>query len=89
MNRPGRIAPPPFPEPPPAQPRQPMPLWRAVLLALLLGPIGLAFTSIPAAVFTGFVALVIGLFTYGSGLVPVFVFCAVIAFVLAPHGRQD
>ena len=60
-------------------------MWKAVLLALLLGPIGLAFTSVPAAIFTAFVALVIGLFTYGSGLVPVFVFCAVIAFVLSPH----
>jgi hypothetical protein len=88
MSNVPQITPPPFPQAPPPHPKQPLPVLHAVLLALFLGPIGLAFTNLPAAVFTGFVALVIGLFTYGSGLPPVFIFCAVIAFVIAPRRHQ-
>jgi hypothetical protein len=66
-----------------------MPVWRAVLLALLLGPFGVAFTSPAAAIFTGFVTLVLGLFTYGSAIPPVFAFCAILVFIIAPRAQPE
>jgi hypothetical protein len=89
MTEPRSLAPPPFPERPPQEPRPPLPVVQAVLLALLLGPLGVAFTSVPAAIFTGFVALVFGLFTYGTALVAVWIFCAILTFIIAPRPPQD
>lgn len=55
----------------------------AVILALLLGPLGLFYVSAPAALFMLFTAFVVGLFTVGTGLVGVWAACVFLAVVLS------
>jgi hypothetical protein len=54
-----------------------------VLLALVLGPLGLFYVSAYAALFMIFTAVVVGLFTVGAGLVGVWAACVFLAVVLA------
>jgi len=71
----------PYPEPPPEPQPEPRSLPTAVLLALLFGPVGLFYVSTPAALFMGFTACVVGLFTEGVGLAAVWALCVFIAVV--------
>jgi hypothetical protein len=73
----------PFPDPPPPPPREPRSLGKAVLLALLLGPLGLFYVSPGAALFMLFTVAVVGLFTVGAGLVAVWAACVFLAVALA------
>ncbi|HEX8829815.1 MAG TPA: hypothetical protein VF705_01530 [Longimicrobium sp.] len=73
----------PFPETPPPPPPEPRKLRTAVLLALLLGPLGLFYVSVPAGLFMLFTAVVVGLFTVGVGLVGVWAACVFLAVVLS------
>ena len=65
-----------------------MPVRKAVILAAVLGPVGLAFTSVWAGLFTGFLAIVVGVSTVGAGLIFVWLFCAILAFVMAPRPKD-
>ncbi|HEX8358840.1 MAG TPA: hypothetical protein VF613_01900 [Longimicrobium sp.] len=73
----------PFPDPPPPPPAAPRSLRTAVILALLLGPLGLFYVSPAAALFMLFTAAVVGLFTVGVGLVAVWAACVFLAVVLS------
>jgi hypothetical protein len=73
----------PFPERPPEPPASPRSLRTAVLLALLFGPLGLLYVSVGAALFMGFTAIVVGLFTVGTGLIGVWAACVFLAVVIA------
>ena len=73
----------PYPERPPELPREPRSLRTAVILALLLGPLGLMYVSVPAGLFLLFTACVVGLFTVGTGLVAVWGLSVFVAIVLA------
>lgn len=66
-------------------PRQPKSVKLAVALALLLGPLGLFYTSTAAALFTLFLLVVLGLFTVGIGLIPVWLLCVVWAYIGTQH----
>jgi putative Ca2+/H+ antiporter (TMEM165/GDT1 family) len=77
--------PPPFPTDHPAPPPGRKSVLVAVVLALVFGPFGLFYVSTPAALFTLFLAVVLGLFTVGVGLIPVWLLCVVWAFVAAQH----
>ena len=72
----------PFPDRPPPPPREPRSLMTAVLLALLFGPLGLFYVSVPAALFLLFTAFVVGLFTDGTGLIGVWALSVFVAVVL-------
>jgi polyferredoxin len=72
----------PFPERPPEPPPEPRRLRTAVLLALLFGPLGLLYVSVPAAIFLSFTAVVVGLFTVGTGLIGVWALSVFVAVVL-------
>ena len=73
----------PFPERPPEPPAPPRSLKTAVLLALLFGPLGLLYVNVFAALFMGFTAIVVGLFTVGTGLIGVWAMCVFLAVVIA------
>ena len=79
--------PPPFPTDHAAPPPEPKRVSVAVALALLLGPFGLFYVSAPAALFMLFVTIVVGLFTVGLGLVPLWIGCVAWAFFAAHHQR--
>lgn len=66
-------------------PRQSKSVRLAVVLALLLGPLGLFYTSTAAALFMLFLLVVLGLFTVGIGLVPVWLLCVVWAYIGTQH----
>lgn len=66
-------------------PRQPKSVRLAVGLALLLGPLGLFYTSTAAGLFTLFLAMVLGLFTVGIGLIPVWMLCVMWAYIGTQH----
>jgi hypothetical protein len=73
----------PFPDRPPEPPPEPRSLRTAVLLALLFGPLGLLYVSVPAALFLSFTAIVVGLFTVGTGLIGVWALSVFVAVVLS------
>ena len=68
-------------------PREPKNVRTAVLLALFLGPLGLMYTSVGAGLFMLFVLIVLGLFTVGLGIVPVWGLCVVWAYLAASHSH--
>ena len=76
-----------FPTDHPLPPREPPRVRTAVLLAALLGPLGLMYTSVGAGFFALFVLIVLGLFTVGMGILPVWLLCPLCAYLLATHAR--
>ena len=78
-------APLPFPADHLEAPPAPKSAVAAVLLAVLFGPVGLFYSSVAGGVFTLFLAVVLGLFTVGLGLVPVWILCGVWAYVAVHH----
>jgi len=82
------MAVPDFPTDHPLPPRQPKDVRTAVLLALFLGPLGLMYTSVGGGLFTLFLMIVLGLFTVGIGIVPVWMLSVLWAYLSASHSRQ-
>lgn len=77
----------PLPEPtwqraeaPPRPPRRPA---VALVLALLFGPLGLLYSSIPVGLFLAFAGFVAGLFTVGVGYLVVHLVAVLAAVPLA------
>jgi hypothetical protein len=82
------MAVPDFPTDHPLPPTRPKDVRTSVLLALLLGPLGLMYTSIGGGLFALFLMIVLGLFTVGIGVVPVWLLCVLWAYLSASHSRQ-
>jgi membrane protein implicated in regulation of membrane protease activity len=59
----------------------------ALLLALFLGPVGLFYVSAPIAAVLTFVGAVVAVFTFGVGLVFVWLVSLLVAYAWA-HGSQ-
>jgi hypothetical protein len=81
------MAVPDFPTDHPLPPREPPRVRTAVLLAALAGPLGLMYTSVGAGMFMLFVLIVLGLFTVGIGIIPVWLLCPAWAYLLAQHAN--
>jgi len=77
-----------FPTDHPLPPRRAKDVRTAVLLALFLGPLGLMYTSVGAGLFMLFLLVVLGLFTVGIGIAPVWLLCVVWAYLSASHARD-
>jgi hypothetical protein len=82
------MAVPDFPTDHPLPPRQAKDVRTAVLLALFLGPLGLMYTSVGGGLFALFLLIVLGLFTVGMGVIPVWGLCVLWAYLSASHARQ-
>ncbi|HSU15935.1 hypothetical protein [Longimicrobium sp.] len=82
------MAVPDFPTDHPHPPREPVQVRTAVLLALFFGPLGLMYTSIGAGLFMLFLMVVLGLFTVGMGILPVWGLCVAWAYLAATHARD-
>lgn len=82
-------APLPFPTDHPDPPPAPKSVGVAVLLAALFGPFGLFYVSTGAALFTLFLGIVVGLFTVGLGLIPLWLLCIGWAYAAAVHSRNE
>lgn len=82
-------APLPFPTDHPRPPPARKSVALAVALAALFGPLGLFYVSTPGALFTLFLAIVVGVSTVGLGLIPLWILCIGWAYVAAsqsaPH----
>jgi hypothetical protein len=70
-------------------PREPKNVRTAVLLALFLGPLGLFYTSIAGGVFCTFLLIVLGLFTVGIGILPVWGVSLLWAYLAATHSHAE
>ncbi|HEX6750443.1 MAG TPA: hypothetical protein VF092_24330 [Longimicrobium sp.] len=81
------MAVPDFPTDHPLPQREPKNVRTAVLLALFLGPLGLMYASIGAGLFMLFVLIVLGLFTVGIGVFPVWLICVAWAYLSTSHAR--
>jgi hypothetical protein len=81
------VAVPDFPTDHPLPPQEPKNVRTAVLLAVILGPFGLMYTSIGAGLFMLFVLVVLGLFTVGMGIFPVWALCVAWAYLAASHAN--
>ena len=81
------VAVPDFPTDHPKPPRQPKDVRTAVLLALFLGPLGLMYVSVGAGLFMLFLLIVLGLFTVGIGIAPVWGLSVLWAYLAASHSR--
>jgi len=81
------MAVPDFPTDHPLPPRQPKDVRTSVLLALFLGPVGLMYTSIGGGLFTLFLLVVLGLFTVGIGVIPVWLLSVLWAYLSATHSQ--
>jgi hypothetical protein len=81
------MAVPDFPTDHPLPPREPKRVRTAVLMAIFLGPLGLMYTSVGAGLFMLFVMVVLGLFTVGMGIVPVWALCVAWAYLAASHSN--
>ena len=82
------MAVPDFPTDHPRPPRPPKNVRTAVLLALFVGPLGLMYVSVGAGLFMLFLLIVLGLFTVGIGIAPVWLLCVLWAYLSASHARQ-
>jgi hypothetical protein len=82
------MAVPDFPTDHPLPPREPKEVRTAVLLALFLGPLGLMYTSVGGGLFALFLMIVLGIFTVGIGLIPVWLLCVLWAWLSSSHARQ-
>jgi len=83
------VAVPDFPTDHPLPPREPPKVRTAVLWALFLGPFGLMYTSVGAGLFMLFVLVVLGLFTVGMGIFPVWALCVAWAYLAATHANSQ
>lgn len=81
------MAVPDFPTDHPLPPREPKNVRTAVLLALFLGPLGLFYASFAGGIFCLFLLVVLGLFTMGMGIVPVWGLSVLWAYLAASHSR--
>lgn len=81
------MAVPDFPTDHPLPPRKPVNVRTAVLLALIFGPLGLFYTSIAGGLFCLFLLIVLGLFTVGIGIIPVWGVSVLWAYVSASHSQ--
>jgi len=77
-----------FPTDHPLPPRSPTNVRTAVLLALFLGPLGLFYTSVGGALFCLFLLVVLGLFTVGMGVIPVWLLTVLWAYLSALHSHD-
>ena len=82
------MAVPEFPTDHPLPPRPVKDVRTAVLLALFLGPLGLMYATIGGGLFCLFLLIVLGLFTVGIGIAPVWGLCVLWAWLAAIHSRQ-
>ncbi|HYH79622.1 MAG TPA: hypothetical protein VEX86_07485 [Longimicrobium sp.] len=82
------MAVPDFPTDHPLPAEQPTNIRTAVLLALFLGPLGLFYASIPGALFCLFLLVVLGLFTVGIGIIPVWLLSVLWAYLAATHSHD-
>lgn len=71
-----------------APPRGPRRLGTAVLLAVLLGPLGLFYVSLPAGLLMTFAVFVAGISTVGVAAVLLWPVCVFIAAILALASRD-
>ena len=83
------MAVPDFPTDHPPAPGEPKNVRTAVLLAVLRGPLGLMYVSIGAGFFMLFVMIVLGLFTVGMGIGPVWALCVAWAWLGALHANDE
>ena len=81
------MAVPEFPTNHPLPPREPKKVRTAVLLALFFGPLGLFYASVPGGVFCTFLLIVLGLFTVGVGILPVWGVSLLWAYLAASHSQ--
>ncbi|HET7460125.1 MAG TPA: hypothetical protein VFJ82_02710 [Longimicrobium sp.] len=81
------MAVPDFPTDHPLPPREPKHVRTAVLLAVFLGPLGLFYTSIAGGFFCLFLLIVLGLFTVGIGVIPVWGLSVLWAYLAASHSH--
>jgi len=82
------MAAPHYPTDHPLPPRSPVNVRTAVLLALFLGPLGLFYTSVGGALFCLFLLIVLGLFTVGIGVIPVWLLSVLWAYLSAAHSHD-
>jgi hypothetical protein len=82
------MAVPDFPTDHPHAPRAARDVRTAVLLALFLGPVGLMYTSVGGGLFALFLMIVLGLFTVGIGVIPVWLLSVLWAWLSASHARD-
>lgn len=83
------MAVPDFPSDHPLPPRKPVNVRTAVLLALIFGPLGLFYTTVGGALFCLFLLIVLGLFTVGIGIIPVWLVSVLWAYVAASHSHVN
>ncbi len=82
------MAVPDFPSDHPLPPRSPTNVRTAVLLALFLGPLGLFYASIPGGLFCLFLLVVMGLFTVGIAVIPIWLLGVLWAYLAASHSHD-
>ena len=82
------MAVPEFPTDHPRPPRPVKDVKTAVLLALFLGPLGLMYASIGAGLFCLFLLVVLGLFTVGIGIAPVWGLSVLWAWLAAINSQH-
>lgn len=81
------MAVPEYPSEHPLPPRRPKNVRTAVLLALFLGPLGLFYASVAGGIFCTFLLVVLGLFTVGLGILPVWGVSMLWAYLAATHSQ--
>jgi hypothetical protein len=81
------MAVPDFPTDHPLPPSEPKNVRTAVLLALFLGPVGLFYSSFAGGFFCLFLLVVLGLFTVGMGIIPVWGLSVLWAYLAASHSH--
>jgi hypothetical protein len=77
-----------FPTDHPLPPPQPKDVRTAVLLAVLFGPLGLMYATVGGGLFALFLMIVLGVFTVGIGLIPVWLLSVLWAYLSASHSQS-
>lgn len=83
------MAVPDFPTDHPRPPRPVKDVKAAVLLALFFGPLGLMYATVGGGLFSLFLLIVLGLFTVGIGIAPVWGLSVLWAWLAAIHSQQN
>jgi hypothetical protein len=83
-----QMAVPDFPTDHPLPQREATNVRTAVLLATFLGPLGLFYASTAGALFCLFLMIVLGLFTVGMGVIPVWLLSILWAYLAAIHSHD-
>jgi hypothetical protein len=81
------MAVPEYPAEHPLPPREPKNVRTALLLAAFLGPLGLFYASILGGIFCTFLLIVLGLFTVGLGILPVWAVSLLWAYLAATQSQ--